>query len=81
MKHLFVSTVKKDFLTKKNRPLTIRIFVKNVLAGNEDTMKKNQKLVIKRIVYAVSLFFVFEVKNEPFKNINTTVNADSVGVD
>lgn len=36
-------------------------FFKNVIAGNTDQMQKNVHLVIKRIISAVSLFFVFAI--------------------
>lgn len=41
-------------------------FVKNVLASKEDEMKKNQKIAIKRIIYAVALFFVMPIVNVIF---------------
>ena len=49
-------------------------FIKNVTAGNEDTMKKNQKIVIKRLVYAVLLFFVMPIVNVVFSAFGTSNN-------
>ena len=47
-------------------------FVKNVMAGNEDAMKKNQKIVIKRIVYCIAMFFVMPITNLAFSAFETS---------
>lgn len=49
-------------------------FVKNVSAGNEDTMKKNQKIVIKRIVYCLMVFMVMPITNIAFSTFKTSGN-------
>ena len=47
-------------------------FIKSVTAGNEDTMKKNQKIVIKRIVYCLMVFFVMPIVNIAFSAFKTS---------
>lgn len=46
--------------------------VKNVLAGNEETIKKNQKIIIKRIIYCVLFFFVMPITNLAFSAFETS---------
>ena len=41
-------------------------FVKSVMAGTEDVQKKNVKIVIKRLIYAVMVFFVLPIVNIVF---------------
>lgn len=47
-------------------------YVKNVTAGNEDTQKKSQKIVIKRLIYAVMLFFVLPIVNIVFSTFESS---------
>lgn len=49
-------------------------FVKSVSAGTEDTMKKNQKLVIKRIIYCLMVFMVMPIVNITFNAFKTSGN-------
>ena len=53
-------------------------FIKNVTANSEDTMKKNQKIVIKRLVYAVMLFFVIPIVNLVFSAFGTSGNENKI---
>lgn len=53
-------------------------FIKSVTAGNEDTMKKNQKIVIKRLVYSVMLFFVIPIVNLVFSAFGTSENFELI---
>lgn len=56
-------------------------FIKSVMANSEDTMKKNQKIVIKRLVYAVMLFFVMPIVNVAFSAFGTSGNYDKISAD
>lgn len=53
-------------------------FIKSVTAGNEDTMKKNQKIVIKRLIYSVMLFFVIPIVNLVFSAFGTSENFELI---
>lgn len=49
-------------------------FIKSVMANSEDAMKKNQKIVIKRLFYAVMLFFVMPIVNLAFSAFDNSGN-------
>ena len=51
-------------------------FLKNVIAGKSDDMKKNLNLVIKRIIFCVLLFLV-----EPICRFSIGLLGDTVDVD
>lgn len=53
-------------------------FIKSVTAGNEDTMKKNQKLVVKRIIYCLMIFFVLPIVNIVFSAFGTSGQEDLI---
>ena len=56
-------------------------FIKNVTAGTEDVQKKNQKIVIKRLIYAVMLFFVIPIVNLVFSAFGTSDNQNLISED
>lgn len=51
-------------------------FVKSVMAGTEDVQKKNVKIVIKRLIYAVMVFFVIPIVNIVFSAFDSSGNID-----
>lgn len=54
-------------------------FIKNVTANSEDVIKKNQKIVIKRLIYAVMLFFVIPIVNLTFSAFDSSGNKELYG--
>lgn len=53
-------------------------FIKNVISGNEDNMKKNQKIIVKRLVYVIMLFFVMPIVNIAFSAFGTSDNEEKI---
>ena len=51
-------------------------FVKSVMAGTEDVQKKNVKILIKRLIYAVMVFFVLPIVNIVFSAFDSSGNID-----
>lgn len=58
--------------------LIIFDFVKSVMASTEDVQKKNVKIIIKRIVYCIFLFFVTPIVNICFSAFETSGNSEFI---